>query len=427
MALLAFLLGIWVWDHYFGREAGWPPGTEQVALLKIDRDLRLAEAMENDPAWLRWLAGADSPEPTARQAQESLERLARDGALGPAGVEAFAVLEAEALDRPAIGTVSQFLQGSVHTALPEIGADLARGGGSWWQARLLAEWGGDGSAAGGDWRAGYLNSLDRLRTRAIAAGSSIWLIGLAGLAFLPGAVKRLREALRDRPRGYSGAWPPALGLIVFMAATLAWIGFSLALDLGLAAVPEIPPALVILLDAAARLLPALIAVGLLFRRPGHASRVLGLGGGIFPGTLLGVFSLLLVIDQGLRRIFHDSAADPTGGLSLMEAGMWGLVFAVISACIVAPVAEEILYRGVLFRSLANKLGVVASAVLSSGIFAMLHFYNSYGLASVAVFGFSCAIFYAATRSLLAVILLHALYNTSIKIPEWIIYHLPLGG
>ena len=47
IALLAFVLGIWLWDHYFGKSQGYEPGTEEVALVKIDRDLRLAhEALE---------------------------------------------------------------------------------------------------------------------------------------------------------------------------------------------------------------------------------------------------------------------------------------------------------------------------------------------------------------------------------------------
>ena len=66
------------------------------------------------------------------------------------------------------------------------------------------------------------------------------------------------------------------------------------------------------------------------------------------------------------------------------------------------------------------------AVLSSAVFAMLHFYDGYGLVSVGVFGFSCALLYSGTGALATVIVLHVLYNTSIKIPEWIVYHAPLG-
>ena len=68
--LLAFILGVWLWDHYFGKPAGYPPGTEEIALVKIDRDLRLADAMAADPAWLRWLAGVDEPQAARATAVE---------------------------------------------------------------------------------------------------------------------------------------------------------------------------------------------------------------------------------------------------------------------------------------------------------------------------------------------------------------------
>jgi membrane protease YdiL (CAAX protease family) len=45
---------------------------------------------------------------------------------------------------------------------------------------------------------------------------------------------------------------------------------------------------------------------------------------------------------------------------------------------------------------------------------------------VGIFGLSCALVYAANGSLTTAIALHALYNFSIKMPEWIVYHAPLN-
>jgi membrane protease YdiL (CAAX protease family) len=247
------------------------------------------------------------------------------------------------------------------------------------------------------------------------------------LVFVPGALRELKRGLSAKPRGYGGAWTAPLGLVVFLMATLAWIGFSMTMELGIDTLPNLHPLAGILLDSAARILPPLIALGLLFKRPSHAIRVLGLDQPIQPKVVLGMFSLLMLMDQVLRRLMGVAETnEPGGGLSLGDSGAWGLVFALVSACLLAPVAEEILYRGVLFRSLRNRLGVLAGAVLSSVIFAVLHFYDGYGLASVAVFGFSCALLYAGTGALSTVIALHVLYNLSIKLPEWIVYHAPLG-
>jgi membrane protease YdiL (CAAX protease family) len=183
----------------------------------------------------------------------------------------------------------------------------------------------------------------------------------------------------------------------------------------------------IFLDSAARLLPTLIALGLLFRRPSHVVRVMGLDQPIAVRAILGLFALLMMADQILSVAFGAAGSnEPGGGLSMGDSGLWGLVFAIISACLLAPFAEETLYRGVLFRSFWNRLGVVPAALLSSVIFAALHFYDGYGLVSVGIFGFTCALLYASTGSLNTVIAFHMLYNSSIKIPEWIVYHAPLG-
>jgi membrane protease YdiL (CAAX protease family) len=63
--------------------------------------------------------------------------------------------------------------------------------------------------------------------------------------------------------------------------------------------------------------------------------------------------------------------------------------------------------------------------MSAVVFSMIHFYGAYGFISVAIFGFSCALMYAGTGSLISVIALHGLYNLSIKLPEWIFYHAKL--
>ena len=171
----------------------------------------------------------------------------------------------------------------------------------------------------------------------------------------------------------------------------------------------------------------LIALSILFKRPSHAIRVLGMNQKFHPKLILGTFSLLLLLDQVFRWAMASSvSSDPGGGLSMGDSGGWGLAFALISACLLAPLAEEVLYRGVLFRSLWNRIGVIPGALISSAVFAILHFYDAYGLLSVGFFGFTCALLYAGSGSLATVVLLHVLYNSSIKIPEWIVYHAPFG-
>lgn len=423
--MLVFILGIWLWDHYFGKQESYAPGTEEMALVRIDRDLRLADAMTEDPRWLKWLAGVREPVEVRREALEALERLSDAKSISPRGVEAYAIIKAEQDGLPIRQLLGQALQGQMISDFEITSWDLANHQGTWWHAKLIESW-EENARPEVHWRQNHGEDTIELKTRAVWARSTIWLLGLVGLVFLPGALMCLRRGLSRKLTGYASGWTVPMGLVVFLAATLAWIGFSMTLEVGISTLPGIHPAVGIFLDSAARLLPTLIAMGLLFRRPSHAWRVMGMGNPVPVRKLLGVFSLLMLIDLVLSRLMSGSDPDPAGGLSIGESGWWGLAFALISACILAPVAEETLYRGVLFRSFRNRLGVPVAAILSSAVFAILHFYDGYGLLSVGIFGFCCALLYSSTGSLAAVIALHMLYNASIKIPEWIVYQAPLG-
>ncbi|QTN33112.1 CPBP family intramembrane metalloprotease [Akkermansiaceae bacterium] len=387
-----------MWDHYFGETAGYAPGTEEIVLIRIDRDMQLAEAMAEDPPLLRWLAHAHVLEEVVHDGIKSLEMLSEEQVLSEEAARALATLHLERDD-------------VIVAIIP--GAD--RFSRTWWNLKL----------ASSDFTFPQGARTEALRSRALAVGSIIWGLGAIGLIFIPSAIRCLRGAFREKPRGYAAAWQPSLGITIFLLATLAWIGFSMVVELGIMQFSGIHPVLAILLDTAARILPTLIALALLFRKASHIPRAIGLDGHIHPPLLLGLFSLLVLTDQPLRwALGRFTPADPTGGLSYADAGISGLIFLIVSACLFAPIAEEILYRGILHRSLANRIGVLGGAIISSAIFASLHFYDWYGLASVAIFGFVCALTYQSTRSLIDVVALHMLYNTSITLPEWTIYHAP---
>lgn len=415
IALLAFILGIWMWDRYFLVGAEYAPGTESLALRKIDRDLRLADAMERDPAWLRWVAGAGRPEEVQKEALEVLGKLEAAEALGPEGIEAhpviLAALHGRELDRPSLRV------GDEGFGDPPA---MAWAGGSWWRAQVLEARQETGISG---WEGFYESSLETLRRRAILSGVGMAVFALGGLVFLPRVFGGFSAALTDRPRGYASRWTPAMGLTVFFVGTLAWIGYVSAINLGIETVKSLPVVMALLLDTAARFLTPLLVVGFLFKQPSHAIRVLGLDRPVDVRLVLGGFCLLVLAEAMLQAVLGKiGSGEPAGGLSLADAGKDGLWFAVVSACLVAPVAEEILFRGVLFRSLRNGIGVVPAAAVSAVIFSAVHFNGVHGFLSVAFFGFVAAMLYAGTGSLSVVIVLHSLYNVSVKIPSWVFYH-----
>lgn len=424
IALLAFILGIWLWDHYFGENQGYRPETEQIALVKIDRDLRLADAMRDDSSWLRWLAGVEKPTAARQSALSVFQQLGQADALTPQGLEAFGIVKSVQDNLPMREVLNQVLQGEMISDLDATARNLADHGGTWWHARLVGSW-EENVRPAVPWRQVFGEDNIRLRTRAVVARSLVWLLGVAGLFCVPTALRCLRRGLTAEPKGYPRAWSMPLGLVVFLVTTLAWIGFSMTLEVGLGLANGLHPALGILWDSVARVLPALLAMALLFRRPSHIVRTFRLNRPPQWAVVLGMFSLLMVLDQILTRVLDSGAGDPGGGLSLGDTGWWGLVFAIVSACLLAPLAEETIYRGVLFGACRNRIGVLPAAILSSSVFALLHFYNGYGLLSVGIFGLACALVYSGTGTLVTAIALHMLYNSAIKIPEWIVYHAPL--
>lgn len=436
LALLVFVMGVWLWNNHFGPAIAYDQDTCRMALLKIDRDLRLAEATDHLPPLLCSALAIERRDAALKTAVDALDVLGAEKALDDEGKYALAILEA--LRRglnPAQGTYLDLgLPGP-----PEVKAVIRRiadGEDPWWDREYLKQTGrlSDSEVA---LHAGTAEGDPRnreLALRAIVARSAVWLLVIAGLGFVPRVFRAFGRALRSRGRGYTAAWPLALGLGVFLMAYLASIGFGRTIDLlisgnlsGDGAAPVVLPSwLFALMDAATRFLPPLVAVGFLFRRGRHAVDRLGLAARPDGPLVLGTFALLAVVDQVLKHTLGASAApDPTGGLSSMESGPSGLILAITSACVAAPIAEEILYRGVLFRSLANRLRVPAATLISATVFAIVHFYSAYGLVSVGIFGGACALCFAATGRLTTAILLHALYNSAIKIPEWIVYHAPL--
>lgn len=85
---------------------------------------------------------------------------------------------------------------------------------------------------------------------------------------------------------------------------------------------------------------------------------------------------------------------------------WGFLYAVVFAAI----CEEIVFRGFLFRGLRNRFPAVVAACLSSGIFAVVHFYSVIGLLVVFAYGLIFCWLYERSRSLLPGMIAHAVFN-----------------
>jgi membrane protease YdiL (CAAX protease family) len=415
-------------------------------MRKADRDLRIAEGTANLPPWIRPALGIDPLNETLATTEASFRQLIgkrhrhdedpATRALNDEGAYALAIIIALQNDgNPATGPFNNLGLPGPPPPEPIISRIIA-GQEHWWDLAYLR--GLDLPET--EYAAKLVDArTQHLTNNAIKARGTVLALALGGLIFVPGTLIAFLRAGRSKRRrrvNYSHHWQISFGLGVFLLAFLASIGFSITFNTALqqiapvstdgVAKPLMSMPLFITLDSLTRFLPALIALGFLFRRSRHAVSRLGIAGPLNGKMVLGSFAILQIIEFGLRMTLDRSGTpDPLGGLDSSEEGPWGLVFGVVSACIAAPIAEEILYRGVLFRSLANRINVFSAVLISSLVFALVHFYPISSLITVFSVGVACALCYVSSRTLLTAIGLHALYNAAIKLPEWIVYHAPL--
>jgi membrane protease YdiL (CAAX protease family) len=117
----------------------------------------------------------------------------------------------------------------------------------------------------------------------------------------------------------------------------------------------------------------------------------------------GVWASVLNIKENDDGIPQELGADKS---SLALAAVLVLV------CVGAPVAEEFLFRGLLFTSLRASAGLVPAALISGAVFGGIHAGSSpvgY-LVPLAIFGVGLALLYHWTGSLYPCIALHAINN-----------------
>ena len=87
------------------------------------------------------------------------------------------------------------------------------------------------------------------------------------------------------------------------------------------------------------------------------------------------------------------------------------ILTVLSAVLLAPILEELVFRGVLYRMLCDRLGSAwPAAVVSGCAFGLIHFPSPQTVPPLIVLGIALSWIYTRTGSLLVPILLHAIFN-----------------
>lgn len=125
-----------------------------------------------------------------------------------------------------------------------------------------------------------------------------------------------------------------------------------------------------------------------------------------PGLLLVETLIQIVVvhffpmSQSMIDIFQEMS---TGGLG-----------AIVLVCLIAPIVEEMLFRGVILRSFLQQYPSGVAIVHSAAVFGLAHL-NVYQFVGAFLTGLLLGKLYERTRSLLPCILVHGFYNTGCTI------------
>jgi membrane protease YdiL (CAAX protease family) len=182
---------------------------------------------------------------------------------------------------------------------------------------------------------------------------------------------RIAEIAREPGRTW-GVREAVLGLLAVPAA------FAVAVVL-LSLVPGLPGALAAVFATAALGAAAVAVARRPARQSGGFAAALGLELPLWSDTgRILRWSLLLLVVQAVAVALLVSfvpaleGAEADNSSFLREEPMWALLLFVLLATAIAPVLEELLFRGIVLRGLMLRLGFWPAAIVSSVCFGLFH-------------------------------------------------------
>lgn len=137
-----------------------------------------------------------------------------------------------------------------------------------------------------------------------------------------------------------------------------------------------------------------------------------------PGLMMGMDLLLSVVDRFLPV---DDWNWAKGANDNFLAGGLGTI---VLVCLIAPMVEEMLFRGIILRSFLRQYPSGTAIAHSAAVFGLAHM-NAHQFIVALGIGLIIGKLYERTRSILPGILLHACYNTTVMIASLRVSDSPL--
>ncbi|SMB99268.1 hypothetical protein SAMN00808754_2823 [Thermanaeromonas toyohensis ToBE] len=143
-------------------------------------------------------------------------------------------------------------------------------------------------------------------------------------------------------------------------------------------------------------------LGLKWRNLGR-SLGLGLGGGVI------LFLVVILLGGLLQHFLPEPAPQPFAELVRRARGFRDLLLPLFLGSFLAPITEEVYFRGFFYPVLKARYGTLVGQVASSLLFAVLHF-DLFRFLPLAVGGWGLAYLYERSGSLIAPVVAHSTWN-----------------
>lgn len=124
-------------------------------------------------------------------------------------------------------------------------------------------------------------------------------------------------------------------------------------------------------------------------------------------------TVIWLADFWLQHFFFLDDGGKEGLTLQAEIKQFGILSIVASSCLLAPIAEEILFRGILLKGLLEKVSPFTAILISSLLFAAIHF-STEGFISLFVAAFGYALLTVKANSIQPALLAH-LFNNSVTV------------
>jgi membrane protease YdiL (CAAX protease family) len=289
------------------------------------------------------------------------------------------------------------------------------------EARLQAQTGGD---AQGLEDAARLWARPRLLLMGAAFAGAL-LLGLSGLGF---ALYLATQPGHPRPLPTYGLSGRAV-LIVLLGWFLTLLAAGPAVGFVLALFPFLRPISLPLVYAFHALAGTAylcaaegVDIGTLWRRlcPGHGGRAAASGLGFFALA----FAAVMAVTMGLSPLLRHAEPPQKELLELMAhlQGPVAVILVFLTVAVLAPVFEELMFRGFLLPWLGERLGrrlgkgrgTLLALVITAVTFGAMHM-QPWGLPTLSTLGFVLGLAYVRSGNLGTAILVHGLWNGGVFI------------